>query len=92
MEVNKKEVGNRIKDIRINNGLTMEELADVVESNKSNVSRWERGLNIPNEATLRKIAVLGGVTVEELLENINPLERYSDIELLSELLRRKQNI
>lgn len=65
--INKKQVGNRIKEIRLSRKDTMEELAIAVDSNKSNVSRWERGLNIPNEGTLREIAKLGGITVDELL-------------------------
>lgn len=65
--VNKKLVGNRIKGIRLLKNETMEELADAIGSNKSNVSRWERGLNIPNEATLEKIAEHGNTSVEELL-------------------------
>lgn len=66
-ELNKIQIGSRIKEIRLSKNETMEELADVVGSNKSNVSRWERGLNIPNEATLRKIAKHGEVSVYELL-------------------------
>lgn len=45
--MNKQAIGNRIKEIRINNPIkknaTMEEFAEMVDSNKSNVSRWERG-------------------------------------------------
>lgn len=73
----KKEVGNRIRNIRITstkvrNDLqgkkpTLERFAELVDSNKSNVSRWERGLNVPNEITLRTIADYGDISVNELL-------------------------
>lgn len=73
----KKEVGNRIRNIRITSPKvkdklqgkkpTLERFATLVDSNKSNVSRWERGLNIPNEITLRIIAEYGDTSVEELL-------------------------
>lgn len=45
----------------------MEEIASKVSSNKSNVSRWERGINVPNQITLKKIADLGDMTVDQLL-------------------------
>lgn len=68
MEINKNQLGKRIKDIRVNVcGKTMEEFGKLVDSGKSNVSRWERGENVPNDLTLKKIAELGNVSVEELL-------------------------
>lgn len=68
MEINKNQLGKRIKDIRVNIcGKTMEEFGKLVDSGKSNVSRWERGENVPNDLTLKKIAKLGNVSVEELL-------------------------
>lgn len=51
-------VGNRIKNIRLSLGLTMEEfgkLFDVVAL-KSNVSGWEKGKHLPNANRLKKIA------------------------------------
>lgn len=60
-------VGERIKELRLNKGMTMEEFANLIDSGKSNVSRWERGENIPNDLTLTKIAELGDISVEELL-------------------------
>lgn len=73
MDIDKIAVGKRIRDIRINyrvdgkNKTTLEDFAKLVDSDKSNVSRWERGKNIPNEITLRKIADLGSLSVDELL-------------------------
>lgn len=68
MEVNKKQLGKRIKDIRVNScNSTMEEFGNLVGAGKSNVSRWERGENIPNDLTLKKIAELGNVSTEYLL-------------------------
>ncbi|EXJ24418.1 Transcriptional regulator, XRE family [Alkalibacterium sp. AK22] len=68
MEVNKKQLGKRIKDIRVNScNSTMEEFGNLVGAGKSNVSRWERGENIPNDLTLKKIAELGNISVEYLL-------------------------
>lgn len=51
-----------------------------VKTGKSNVSRWEKGLNKPNDITLQAIAKLGNTTVNQLL-NSNPLSDYSTDEL-----------
>ena len=88
-------LGERIKRIRVSRKETLEKFAEniikassnSVKTGKSNVSRWEKGLNKPNDITLQAIAKLGNTTVNELL-NSNPLSDYSTDELLQELERR----
>jgi transcriptional regulator with XRE-family HTH domain len=66
---NKIEVGKRIKNIRINLKETTAEFANNFDppSSDSLVSRWERGVNLPNSERLKVIADLGGISVDELL-------------------------
>ena len=59
-------LGDKIKDLRISMRLTMEEFANLIDSGKSNVSRWERGENIPNDLTLELMAELVGMKAYEL--------------------------
>lgn len=67
MKLDKKAIGRRIKSIRVDDcSATMEEFANLIDSGKSNVSRWERGENLPNDLTLKKISELGNITVDEL--------------------------
>ena len=88
-------LGERIKRIRVSRKETLEKFAEniikassnSVKTGKSNVSRWEKGLNKPNDITLQAIAELGNTTVYQLL-NSNPLSDYSTNELLKELERR----
>ena len=89
---NKKDVGLRIRSIRKNRGMTLEDFGDLLNppASDSIVSRWERGVSLPSNERTKQIAKEGNITVDELLYG-NPLERYSDEELLKELLRRKQN-
>lgn len=61
-------VGNKIKSIRKENGLTQGEFGDKIENaHKSLISKWEKGQNLPNNERLKRIAELGGITVNELL-------------------------
>ena len=88
-------LGDRIKRIRVSRKETLEKFAEniikasdnSVKTGKSNVSRWEKGLNKPNDITLQAIAKLGNITVNQLL-NSNPLSDYSTDELLRELEQR----
>ena len=75
MELNKVQIGRRIHDIRVERKETMEQFGEAIseltagksKSGKSNVSRWERGENLPNDITLEAIAQLGGKTVNQIL-------------------------
>lgn len=88
-------VGERIKRIRVSRKETLEEfgnnISKIAEGNiktsKSNVSKWEKGLNKPNDVALQAIAKLGNTSVNQLL-NSNPLSDYSTDELIQELGRR----
>lgn len=73
--VNKRNVGLRIRQIRNNLNLTLEEFGKIFSSNlnnklnagKSNVSTWERGDSLPNKQRLEIIAKKGNMTVNKLL-------------------------
>jgi len=90
LSIDKKKLGSRIKEIRVNEKDTLESFSQkinkysggVIKSGKSNVSRWEKGENIPNDITLKTIADIGKMTVTELLygkETVDD-ELYKQIE------------
>lgn len=63
-----KELGNRIKAIRIQLGKSQTEFGELFNppAPKGAVSRWEHGGG-PNKGRLKKIAELGGVSIDYLL-------------------------
>lgn len=65
----KKIIGQRIKQIRREKGMTMEEFGNLLSTSKSIVYRWEIGTNLPNPERLKTIAKLADITVEELLSS-----------------------
>ncbi|SLK13131.1 helix-turn-helix domain-containing protein [Bacillus toyonensis] len=74
MKNNKEALGQRIKLIRIKNGMTLEEFGkQILNANKSIVSKWERGITVPNNERLAKIAEVGNVTIDYLLSE-NPFD------------------
>lgn len=81
MKVNPQEVGQRIKSIRQNQGLSMSEFAAKIDSKarSGTVSNWETGKNLPNNTRLKKIASIGGVTINFLLYGDSD-KTFSDID------------
>lgn len=67
MKIDKKEVGRRIRKIRINKGYTLEAFGKLFQTDKSNVHRWENGVSLPNKDRLYNISKIAGITVNELL-------------------------
>ncbi|MQW23898.1 helix-turn-helix transcriptional regulator [Lactococcus sp. dk322] len=62
-------ISERIKTIRLNKGMTLEEFGELFSTSKGTVNNWEKGRNLPNKENLFKIAQLANMTVEELTRN-----------------------
>ena len=75
--------GLRIKLYREKNGYSQEDLARILGVTRRTVSRWEQNSSKPNEAELKRLATLMGVTEDEL---------FSDEDELSVLSNNKQNV
>ena len=59
------EIGGKIKQLRMKNGLTLEELAERSELTKGFLSQLERNLTSPSIATLEDILEALGTTLGE---------------------------
>lgn len=58
---------NRLKEIRLKNHLTQEELAEKMKTDKVQISRWEHGRAIPRSEALVDLSIVLGVSVDYLL-------------------------
>ena len=65
--IDKKAVGSRIKQIRMNKGYTLEAFGKLFNVSKSNVLKWEQGQSLPNKERLANISKIADMTVNELL-------------------------
>ena len=52
-DINKIEVGQRIKNIRLSKGMTLEEFGKIFNATKGNVLKWEKGQSLPNPDRLK---------------------------------------
>ncbi len=60
-------VGNRIKELRSEKGISQQELAALIDYEKSNMSRLEAGNTNPTITTLNKVAQALDVPLHSLL-------------------------
>ena len=68
MQINKNKVGEKIHQIRIHNGYSMEQFGKQIgDAPKGSVNSWEKGVNLPNKERLELIAIMGNMIVNELL-------------------------
>ncbi|UXR76766.1 MULTISPECIES: helix-turn-helix transcriptional regulator [unclassified Staphylococcus] len=63
----KKEIGKRIREIRMSLGKTQEQFGDLFSASKGNVAMWEKGATLPNKKRLLEISQKANITLDELL-------------------------
>jgi len=69
--------GERLKRLRVEKGLSQQELADILKVNRATLGNWEIDRTSPGYTTLCKIAKYFNVTVDYLL-NGEPLKVGED--------------
>ncbi len=62
-----KDLGNRIRDLRIERGLTQPQLAKMVGVTNAVISFWENNVNEPKASYVKKLAKCFNVTTDYLL-------------------------
>ena len=88
----KKIIGSRIKSIRQEKGMTLEEFGKLFGAGKGLVSRWENGLSIPNPERLKSIAKIGDMTVSQLLHGERGGSHYNGASIDKPALQRTQAV
>lgn len=76
----KRKLGEKIKRMRKQKGLTQEQLAEIVDISSRNLSNIEVGANFPKAETLEKLLMALGVTTEELFANDHIKSNFELIE------------
>ena len=65
--MNQGKIGKFIQELRIEAGYTQKELGDMIGVTDNSVSKWERGINLPDISCIRTLAEIFGITEQELL-------------------------
>ncbi len=64
-------VGQRIRELREKAGLTQQQVAEKIGLHWTSISQWERGRNIPREASAARLAKALGVEVQDILQDVS---------------------
>lgn len=73
--MNQKKIGNFLKELRKEKGITQEEFAENLNVSGRTVSRWETGTNMPDISLLVEISEFFDVSIPEIING----ERKSEI-------------
>lgn len=66
--MNNEKIGKFIRKLRKAKGLTQQQLGDLVNVGGKSVSKWERGLNMPDISIINEVSKILGITSDELLK------------------------
>ena len=88
-----KEFSVAIKNIRSNNGLTMQDLAKQLNVTKSAVNMWENKGVVPRDEVLLKISKLFNVSIDRLLgNNVETIDESNDDKRISYIQRNLRQL
>lgn len=88
-EIDKEQLGQFITQLRKEKSYTQKQLAELLFVSDKAVSKWERGLSIPDVSLLLSLAEVLGITVTELLEGRRmEAEEQPDREQVEELVQK----
>ena len=70
----KVEIGTRIRELRLQKGITQEQLATYIGISYQAVSKWENNVTSPDIQLLPQLAVYFGVKIDEFFEMPNEVQ------------------
>lgn len=85
-----KKLGLRIRELRIVKGIKQSSLADLLEMERSNLTRIEGGKQVPNSENLMKIASILGVELKDIFD-FEHITKSSD-EIKAEIVNQLENL
>lgn len=83
---------DNIRNFRKNRGLTQEELAIRLNVVRQTVSKWEKGLSVPDADMLQKLAEVLEVSVSQLLGGEPELQPQQRDEIAQQLARINEQL
>ena len=85
------QTGKLIAELRKQQGLTQQQLADKLNLSNKTISKWESGAGSPDISNLPILAEALGITVDELLKGeLNVSESSSNADVISNQMMKRQ--
>ena len=80
VEVDQVKIGNFLKKLRKEKGITQEQLAEILNVSGRTVSRWETGNNMPDISILVDIADYYDISIPEIISGERKSEMMNEEE------------
>ena len=64
------EYKEKLRELRVQNNMSQEQLAELLHVTRQTVSKWEQGVNQPDIYTLKQYSQIFGVSLDELVGDI----------------------
>ena len=87
----KKEIGKKIKNIRLSKGYTQEKLSEMIDISQRALSKIEIGENFLTAETLDKLLVALEITAEELFATNKQKDSFELLKMINENLLKINN-
>lgn len=88
----KSNFGIRIKKLRIDSGLSMQDLAEKVGVTKSSINMWENSNSVPKDSILIKLSQIFNVSIDYLLGNEKMEEKVPENKRLYYIQRNLEKL
>ncbi len=85
-------LNDNIRNLRKSKGISQEEMAVKLNVVRQTISKWEKGLSVPDSEMLIKIVDLFEVSVSVLLGNEIPIEKEDKNEISEQLQRINEQL
>ena len=82
------DLGKKIKQLRLNKGITQEKLADYLNVSFQAVSKWEKGQTSPDISLLPEISTFFGISIDDLFT----LSSDAHIERIENMLQNQKDL
>lgn len=83
------EIGSRLKNARVEMGLTQEKVAEEIGVSRQSVSNWENNRSYPDIVSVIKLSDLYSVSLDELLKEDKKMIRHLEITASAEENRKR---
>lgn len=87
-----KNYGEILRELRLSRGLTLKDIENYTGINNGNMSRWERGENLPSIYFCEQLAEFYGITLDELVGGIDPINKVSPSPTAPQLSAEDKNL
>lgn len=83
------DIGEKIKNARINAGLTQEQAAEALGVSRQTISNWETEKTYPDVASVVKMSDLYAVSLDYLLKEGNPMDYLNYLKESADVVKSK---